>query len=101
MSVTAFVEPLTIADLLEELGDISPQRIRLSPAPGMATEKDVVRIESQENRLYELIDGVLVEKAMGARESLIAGVLIHLIWDFLKGKQGWDKFARKGFAPTT
>jgi Uma2 family endonuclease len=33
--------------------------------------------------LYELIDGVLVEKDMGARESLLAGVLIHLLWAFL------------------
>ncbi len=80
---TAFAEPPTIADLLQELGDISPRRIRLVPAPGRATEKDVIRIEAKENRLYELVDGVLVEKAMGARESLLAFHLGHLMKTFL------------------
>jgi cellulose synthase/poly-beta-1,6-N-acetylglucosamine synthase-like glycosyltransferase len=34
----------------------------------------------------------------GYRQYLVAWQLKGL-WDFLKGKQGWDKFARKGFAP--
>src|SRR5262245_2822495 len=68
----AFVEAETFADLLEELGGISPSRVRLRPTPGRATEKDVIRLEAQENRLFELVDGVLVEKAMGAKESLLA-----------------------------
>jgi Uma2 family endonuclease len=72
-----------IADLLQELGDISPRRIRLVPAPGRATEKDVIRIEAKENRLYELVDGVLVEKAIGARESLLALHLGHLMKIYL------------------
>ncbi len=33
----------------------------------------------------------------GYRQYLVAWQLKGL-WDFLKGKQGWDKFARKGFA---
>src|SRR5712691_7598094 len=69
---TAFAEAETFADLLDELGGISPSRVRLRPTPGRATEKDVIRIEAQENRLFELVDGVLVEKAMGAKESLLA-----------------------------
>ncbi len=66
-----FAEPQTLADLLQELGDISPSRIRLRPAPGRATEKDVIRIEAQENRLYELVDGVLVEFEAGCRLAWI------------------------------
>src|ERR1700733_12496554 len=65
----------TLADLLEELGGISPSRVRSQPPPGMATEQDVLDIEAKENRLFELVDGVLVEKAMGFWESVL-GVAI-------------------------
>jgi cellulose synthase/poly-beta-1,6-N-acetylglucosamine synthase-like glycosyltransferase len=34
---------------------------------------------------------------VGYRQYLVAWQLKGL-WDFVKGKQGWDKFARKGFA---
>lgn len=34
----------------------------------------------------------------GYRQYLVAWQLKGL-WDFFKGKKGWDKFARKGFAP--
>ena len=84
---SAFAEPRTLDDLLVELGGISPKRIRLNPPPGRATEKDVVRIEAKEDRLYELVDGVLVEKIMGAKESFIASILIHKLWIFLDGKE--------------
>ncbi len=82
-----FAEPPTIADLLHDLGDISPKRIRLRPAPGRATEKDVVRIEAQEDRLCELIDGVLVEKIMGAKESFLACILIQMLRNYLDRNQ--------------
>ena len=81
-----FAEPPTIADLLHDLGGISPKRIRLRPAPGRATEKDVLRIEAQEDRLFELIDGVLVEKVMGAKESLLAMELGYHLKSFLANK---------------
>lgn len=79
----ALAEPRTLDDLLVELGGISPKRIRLNPPPGRATKKDVVRIEAKEDRLYELIDGVLVEKVMGAKESLLACILIRLLGNHL------------------
>jgi len=69
----------TIADLLSRLGDVPPQRVRMHPTPGTATEADVVRIEARENRLFELIDGVLVEKGMGYRESLLAGAILEAL----------------------
>jgi hypothetical protein len=61
----------TLADLLEQLGGIVPERVRFRPPPGTATEKDVLEVEAHEDRLCELVDGVLVEKAMGWRESIL------------------------------
>lgn len=75
--LAAFAGVQTFADLFEELGGVSPSRVRFRPAPGRATEKDVVQIEASENRLFELVDGVLVEKAMGATEALLASYIVH------------------------
>jgi Uma2 family endonuclease len=67
---------LTAADLLkliDRLGGIDPARVRLRPIPGTATEKDVLRAEREPQKaLCELIDGTLVEKPMGYRESSLA-----------------------------
>ena len=81
---TAFADVQTFADLFEELGGISPSRVRFRPAPGRATEKDVVRIEASENRLFELVDGVLVEKAMGATEAVFGLFIGRLIGNYLE-----------------
>ena len=69
----------TLAELVERLGGVPLERIRFRPYPGTATEEDVIRIEAQENRLCELIEGVLVEKPMGFRESLLAVAQCHLL----------------------
>jgi Uma2 family endonuclease len=69
----------TIADLMERFGPMLLSRIRFNPAPGTATEQDVLDLNNREDRLYELVDGVLVEKAMGFRESLLACALIQLV----------------------
>ena len=74
----------TLADLLEQLGGIAPERVRFRPPPGTATEKDVLEVEAHEDRLCELVDGVLVEKAMGWRESILAGVLITILSNFVR-----------------
>jgi Uma2 family endonuclease len=60
---------LTVADLLHDLGDIPPQRVRMKPAPGLATLDDLFQ---QKNAHCELVDGTLVEKAMGHEESFLA-----------------------------
>jgi hypothetical protein len=52
----------TLADILHNLGDINPARVRWNPLPGTATVKDAVRIHDRENRLFELADGVLIQK---------------------------------------
>lgn len=62
----------TVADLLQRLDDIPAERVRFYPIPGTATVNDVVEIEAREKRLFELVDGVLVEKPTGIRESILA-----------------------------
>lgn len=84
--MSTVTEPLvfeTVADLIDRLGDIPPRRIRLSPAPGTATEADLLRLCRQTDRLYELIDGTLVEKVMGYGEGGLAADLVRLLGRFL------------------
>jgi Uma2 family endonuclease len=73
----------TLADLLNRLGDIPPERIRFNPIPGTATVEDVLEIEAHEDRLCELVDGVLVEKPMGLSESRIASLLIAAFQNYV------------------
>ncbi len=74
----------TIAELLEQLGDIDPRRIRTQPPPGKATERDLVHLHQRTSRLFELVDGVLVEKVMSYPESNLACDLIWLLRTFLE-----------------
>jgi Uma2 family endonuclease len=73
----------TLADLRKRLGGISLDRIWFHPAPGTATEKDVLEVEARENRLCELVDGTLVEKAMGFDEARLAMRLGQMIDTFV------------------
>jgi Uma2 family endonuclease len=84
---TAVDQELTLADVLRQLGGISPRRIRFHPAPGTATERDVIKIRDWERRLFELVDGVLVEKVMGYWESALAVELAGLLRDFVKRRK--------------
>jgi Uma2 family endonuclease len=71
-AVPAALEPIdTVADLIRRLGDIPPERILWNPIPGTATEADALRLV-EGHHLVELIDGILVEKAMGFPESFLA-----------------------------
>jgi len=74
----------TMADLLRRLGDVPPARVRMRPNPGTATEADVIAIKAKENRLFELVDGTLVEKGMGYAESRIALGLAHHLETYLE-----------------
>lgn len=56
------------AALHHRLGGVPLDRIRDRPAPGTATEADLERATGP---TCELIDGTLVEKPVGARESLL------------------------------
>ena len=81
-SVLATPKPrslVSLADLLRRLGGIAPGRLLLHPPPGTAKEKHVIEIHDREGRLCELVDGVLVEKIMAAKESLFASVIIQFM----------------------
>lgn len=74
----------TAADLVERFGAIPLCRIRLHPPPGRATEGDVVEIHDRENRLCELVDGVLLEKTVGTYESFLAAMLAQIVGEFVR-----------------
>ena len=69
----------TAVDLVNHFGPIPLNRVRFDPPPGKATEEDLLAICEREKRLYELVDGVLVEKVMGWDESCVAVVLIEFL----------------------
>lgn len=75
----------TLADWLAGMGDIPPDRIVSPGHPGPATEEDVLALRNgPHKRLCELVDGVLVEKAMGNPESLITVLLLRKIDEFVE-----------------
>ena len=83
MSIAEITVPESLADVLARLGDIPSSRVRWRPYPGTATVQDVVNIRNREKRLFELVEGVLVEKTMGWRESLVAMEIVKLLAVFV------------------
>ena len=81
MAATSERAPKTLADLHARLGSIPLERIRLHPAPGTATEADLLK---PHGRVCELIDGVLVEKASGNRESMLAVYIGTLLGNYIE-----------------
>lgn len=77
---TPQVEQETFADALRALGDIPVERIIWLRRE--ATEEDCIRY-CEVHGPAELVDGFLVEKAMGFRESLLASVIIHHLLAFV------------------
>jgi Uma2 family endonuclease len=72
-----------VGELLERLGDIPPGRVCMNPLPGTATEKDLLRKHGRPRKLYELVDGTLVEKPMGRPEAFIAAELVRILGLFV------------------
>ncbi len=72
------------AELHKRLGEVPLERIRVIPPLGTATEDDLVKAKGP---ICELIDGVLVEKAMGARESFVGAMLLLEIGLLAKSKK--------------
>ena len=70
------------AELVQRLGHIPLERIRFTPPPGTATERDLLTALRRSDRLYELVDGTLVEKPMGLSESMLAGHILRKIGNF-------------------
>jgi Uma2 family endonuclease len=82
--IARLVETTTVADLLHDLGDIAPNRVRLCPLPTTGTEEDL----EQAGKCVELIEGTLVEKPMGSKESEIGGWVLHYLLKFVGKKWG-------------
>ncbi|MCC6492097.1 MAG: Uma2 family endonuclease [Pirellulales bacterium] len=74
----------SLADLQEHLGGVPLERILLYPPLGLATVEHAVWLKEHEDRVCELVDGILVEKPMGFYESVLATVLASLISDYLR-----------------
>lgn len=72
------------SDLWDSLGRVPPERIRMQPPPGTATEDDVIAAESRYGRLCELIDGTLVEKTVGWYEARVGGTLFRILDEFVE-----------------
>jgi len=77
----------TIGDLYRRFGPIPFERIRQDPPPGTGTVADIVRLNDHEDRLYELVDGILVEKTVGLQESVIAAKLVTVLSNFVEPNQ--------------
>jgi len=78
-------QPPSFAELAKRFGPIPRQRFRLDRYP--ATEADVEELEAREDRLYELVDGILVEKVMAYLESVLAVTVARHLGNFVAGKK--------------
>lgn len=82
----------TAADMLRHFGGIAPERVCFTPMPGTATEKDLLRVNDQKEKIYELIDGTLVEKVMGCGEGGLALDIAYLLRRFLEDNDLGDLY---------
>lgn len=70
--------PVTLDDYLVLLGGIPANRVRLPPPLSQAAIEDLI-IAHQQGSLCELVDGMLVEKAMGYEQSVVAATILRII----------------------
>ncbi len=73
----------TFADLLDRLGGVPPSRVLFPAFPRNATVQDVIDVHRKEGKWCELVEGVLVEKAVGYVQSALAGLLIGMLNAFV------------------
>lgn len=96
-TLTAPRAEMTAEELGSRIGAIPLWRVRSDPPPGTATIDDVERLRREENRLCELINGVLVEKAVSSKTSALAVKLVVFLDTFVSSRQlGWI-FGPDGF----
>lgn len=75
---------LTLVDLANRFGEIPPTRICMDPPPGEATEADLLHFSDHCDRMFELVDGTLIEKTTGNFESLVAMYIATAIANYQK-----------------
>ena len=81
----SFADAENLAQVVDRLGGIPLDRIVWKPFPGTATEADQIRyVDGDNKRLVELLDGILVEKAMVLRSSYLAMVLGAFLFQFVR-----------------
>jgi Uma2 family endonuclease len=90
---------LTAAELAARIGDVPLSRVRTDPTPGSAVEADVERILREEDRICELIDGILVEKAVSDETAALEMEIGRRLGNFVVAHRlGWilgpDGFVR-------
>jgi hypothetical protein len=77
--------PETFVELHRQLGEVPLDRIRMDPLPGTATEHDVVTAyDNIQKRLCELVDGVLIERAVGIYESVHATHVMCALYEYVE-----------------
>jgi Uma2 family endonuclease len=86
MPPTAAPRVLTAADLVALFGPLPLSRIG-PVVPGLATEQDVLEQYDRHKRLFELVDGVLVEKDMGLPQAFLALALGAILRSFVLPRQ--------------
>lgn len=85
MAMVTETSPIeTASDLVDRLGPMPLARLRLNTPGWVATEEDVIAINERENRLCELVDGILVEKTMGMYKSYLALEISFILMNFVK-----------------
>lgn len=80
-------QPWTASDVVHRFGPIPISRLRVGKNGELATVAEVSEIYDREKRLYELVDGLLMEKSMGSYESMIATELIIVLGVFVREHQ--------------
>jgi Uma2 family endonuclease len=89
----------TLGDLFERLGGIDPSRVKLHPSPGLATKRDLINYYGPGQ--YELVDHVLVAKALCPFRGYLAAAFVVHLGDvvereeagFMCGPGGWVEVA--------
>ena len=80
---TALATGADLLAFLRGIGDVPIERVRLHPTPGTATEADLERVNAGDE-LCELVDGVLMGKAMSVESSWLATRLGRSLGNFLE-----------------
>lgn len=78
--------PPTVADMLARLG-VPPERIRMRPLPGTATERDLLEATREGPGIFELVDATLVEKAVGYESAFLTVPLLVALRAFIRPRK--------------
>jgi Uma2 family endonuclease len=81
----------TARDWHDSLGRVPLDRILFDPIPGTATEADLIRmVDGDDKRLVELVNGTLVEKAMGKYQAQLGVEISGRLREIVRpAKLGW------------